>query len=120
MVFQKGRRRLSTAEVKWPATILTAEPLSLGETKSISRIGASIFCQELPPIGHEFRLEIKPPNRHPIVVSAKPVWGMHTPFLEDSRRFIVGVEFEHISEDDIQFLGNLVAKGLREKNVNNP
>lgn len=109
MVFEKDRRRFERAEVKWPATIITAHGQIPGETKSISQVGVSIYCRELPPIGRECRLEIQPPDRQPIIVSAKPIWATETTLLDASRRFIVGTEFEFISEDDVHFLGNVIA-----------
>jgi hypothetical protein len=72
----------------------------------------------LPPAGQEFRLEIKPPNRKSIIVSARPIWAIETGSSSDaSDHFIVGVQFEYISEEDIQFLGEIVAnqKSIRER-----
>ena len=115
MVFIRDRRRFERADVRWPATIITSEPQSLGEMRNISQVGASIYCQELPPIGQEFRLEMQPPDRQPIVVSAKPIWALETETLEVPHRFVLGVEFEYISADDAHFLGDLITKQLHEK-----
>ena len=120
MVFKKERRQFARAEVKWPATILTSNPEAPGEIKNISQVGASIVCHELPPTGQEFRLEIQPPNRQSIIVSAKPIWAIENDSLEISDRFILGVIFEYISEDDIKFLGDVVDKDLRGKNLKKP
>ena len=114
MAFIKDRRRFERAEVTWPATIITSRPQSLGEMKNISQVGASIYCQELPPIGQEFRLEIQPPNRQPIVVSAKPIWALENEPLEVPHRFVLGVEFEYISADDAYFLGDVIANQLQK------
>ena len=115
MAFLKDRRRFVRAEVAWPATIITSKPQPLGEMKNISQVGASIYCQELPPIGQEFRLEMQPPNRQPIVVSAKPIWALETEPLEIPHRFVLGVEFEYISAEDAHFIGDVIAKQLDEK-----
>jgi hypothetical protein len=64
----------------------------------------------LPPVGQEFRLEIQPPNRQSIIVTARPIWSIETTSSESSYRFLFGVLFEYISEEDIQFLGHLVAE----------
>jgi hypothetical protein len=69
-----------------------------------------MYCQQLPPTGQEFRLEIRPPNRQSIIVTARPIWAIETASSETSYRFLFGVLFEYISEEDIQFLGDLVAE----------
>jgi len=70
------------------------------------------------PVGQEFRLEIQPPNRQSIIVSARPIWAIETGSPEISYRFVFGVQFEYIAEEDIQFLGDIVAnqKSVREIN----
>jgi hypothetical protein len=110
MVFERDRRRFERIEVKWPTTVITSEGQFTGETKSLSQVGASFYCRELPPIGQEFRLEIHPPTHQPILVSAKSIWAMEGEPLENSALFIVGAEFEYISEADVQFIGNLIAE----------
>lgn len=114
MAHAKERRRFARVEVAWPATIITSKPQSLGEMKNISQVGASMYCQELPPIGQEFRLEIQPPDRQPIVVSARPIWALETEPLEVPHRFVLGVEFEYISADDAHFLGDVIAEQVHE------
>ena len=108
MVIEKERRQFARAEVTWPATIIASKSQPNGEMKNISQVGASLCCQDLPPLGQELRLEIQPPGRQPIIVSAKPIWALETDSLETSRRFMVGVKFEYISEDDVLFLGHLI------------
>ena len=120
MVSKKERRQFARAEVKWPATIITSQPKSPSEIRNISQVGASMYCQELPPTGQEFRLEIQPPNRQSIIVSAKPIWATENDSLEISARFILGVIFEYISEDDIEFLGDVVDDDLHGKNLKKP
>jgi len=116
MTLSRDRRQLLRAEVKWPATIISSSRPTPAEIKSISQAGASIYCQQLPPTGKEFRLEIQPPNRRSIIVTARPIWVIETGSPEISYRFVFGVQFEYISEEDIQFLGDTVAnqKSLKE------
>jgi hypothetical protein len=109
MVFERDRRRFERIEVKWPTTVITSDGQFTGETKSLSQVGASFYCRELPPIGQEFRLEIQPPSHQPILVSVKSIWAMEEVPLENSSLFIVGAEFEYISEADLQFIGNVIA-----------
>ncbi len=106
----KDRRQFARAEVKWPVTILSPEQQPPGEIKSISQVGASIYCQKLPPAGQELSLEIQPPNRQSFLVFAKPIWAVDADSSERPYRFVFGVQFEYISEDDLQFLGNIVSQ----------
>lgn len=110
MVYQSDRRRFERIEVKWPTTVITSEGEFTGETKSLSQVGASFYCRELPPIGQEFRLEIQPPSRQPILVSVKSVWAMEQVPSENYSLFVVGAEFEYISETDVQFIGKVIAQ----------
>jgi hypothetical protein len=110
MTLSRDRRQFLRAEVKWPATIIPSSRQTPAEIKSISEAGASIYCQQLPPAGQEFRLEIRPPNHQSIIVSARPIWSVETGSPEISYRFVFGVQFEYISEEDIHFLGEIVAK----------
>jgi hypothetical protein len=104
------RRQFARAEVKWPVTILSPEQQPPGEIKSISQVGASIYCQKLPPAGQELSLEIQPPNRQSFLVFARPIWAIDADSSESPYRFVFGVQFEYISEDDLQFLGEIVSK----------
>jgi len=115
MAFEKDRRRFVRAETTWPATIITSHGQFSGETKSISQVGVSIHCRELPPIGRECRLEIQPPDHQAITVSAKSIWAMETDLLEISSPFVVGFEFEYISEGDVHFLGEVIAEQQQQK-----
>jgi hypothetical protein len=110
MTSSRDRRQFLRAGVKWPATIIPPSQPTPAEIKSISQAGASIYCQQLPPAGQEFRLEIQPPNRQSIIVTARPIWAIETGSPEISYRFVLGVQFEYISEEDIRFLGDFLAK----------
>jgi hypothetical protein len=114
-VLEREKRQFLRADIRWPVTVFTSDVKVVGETKDISQVGVSISCRALPPLGQEFRLEIQPPNREPLVVTAKAVWVKETTSREISCRFILGVEFEYISEDDITFLGNAVSSELQDK-----
>ena len=105
----KDRRQFLRTEVKWPATITPYNRPMPAEIKSISQVGASVYCQQLPPAGQKIRLEIQPPNRQTIIVSARAIWAIETGSGEISHRFLFGTQFEYISEEDIHFLGEIVA-----------
>ncbi len=109
MIYERERRRFERIEVTWPTIVITSDGQFVGETKSLSQVGASFYCRELPPIGQEFRLEIQPPSHQPILVSAKSIWAMEQVPWENSSLFIIGAEFEYISEADLQFIGKVIA-----------
>jgi hypothetical protein len=46
------------------------------------------------------------------MVSAKPIWVIEANALEVSSRFIIGAEFEYISEEDVLFLGDVIANQM--------
>jgi hypothetical protein len=120
MIYARERRRFERIEVTWPTIVITSDGQFTGETKSLSQVGASFYCRELPPIGQEFRLEIRPPSHQPILVSAKSIWAMEQVPLENSGLFIIGAEFEYISEADLQFIGNVIADQRGQGNRSEP
>ena len=115
MIIEKERRQFVRAGVTWPATIIASKSQFPGELKNISQVGASLYCKDLPDLGQEFRLEMKPPRRQPIMVSAKPIWALETDSFEVSRRFVIGVKFEYIA-DLLPMFSSL--RHLRDRNVN--
>lgn len=115
MAYERDRRRFERLEVKWPTTVITSYGQFSGETKSLSQVGVSFYCGDLPPVGQEFRLEIKPPNRQPILVSARSIWAIEEIPLDTSSLFIVGAEFEYISKEDVHFLGKVIANQKPER-----
>ncbi len=115
MVFRREKREFLRAEIIWPVTIIASQLQVSGETKDVSQVGVSISCQETVPLGQEFRLEIYPPNRQPLTITAKAVWVTKSNPKEVPCRFVFGAEFEYISEDDIKFLGEAIASQLEQK-----
>ena len=117
MLIDRERRRFLRAEVRWPATVTPSNRPTPAEIKSISQAGASIYCPQLPRAGREFHLEMQPPNRQSIIVSARPIWAIETGSPDIRYRFVFGVRFDSISEEDLQFLGDTVAqqKSLKER-----
>jgi len=105
----KDRRQFARSEVKWPVTIVSSEHKASGEIESISKMGASIYSQELPLPGQELSLEIQPPDRQSFCVFAQVIWGVYAGSPENPYRFVFGVQFEDISEDDIQFISEIVS-----------
>jgi hypothetical protein len=108
MAVYKEKRQFARIQVKWPATVITSNGQLAGETLDMSQVGFSIYCKEPLPIGQEFRLEIQPPNCQPINATAIAIWSMDTTFLEGFPSFVIGAEFEYVTEDDIRLLGEAI------------
>lgn len=88
--------------------------LPLGLHSSTS--GASLSLNQLsssPRAPLACKGERHPPNRQPIIVTARAVCAMETGSLEFSRRFVVGAEFQYISENDIRFLDDIIANRIQ-------
>jgi hypothetical protein len=115
MAVYEEKRQFARVEVKWPATVITANGQLVGETIDISQAGLSVYCEKLLPIGQEFRLEIQPPNCRPITATAVAIWSMDTTPLGGFRSFVIGAEFEYITEDDIRLLGEAIRKQPKDK-----
>ncbi len=112
MSSKKDRRQFARVEIRWPATVITSNTQVQVETEDISQVGVSLSCRESLPLGQEFRLEIHPPNRQPLIVTAKTVWTEVINSAGVLHRFLVGAEFEYISESDIRFIDQIIAGEL--------
>ena len=108
MAHNPERRQFPRTEVKWPAIITVSGAQIFAETEDISEIGTCIYCQALPPLEKEFRLEIQPPNRPSLLVTAKTIWAMPIERKEGPYRFAVGAGFEYIAERDVRLLRKIV------------
>jgi hypothetical protein len=117
MALIKDRRQFARVEVKWFVIILSSEDQPPGEIKSISQVGASIYCQKPLPAGQELGLEIQPPNLQSILVFARPIWAIDVDSSESPHCFVFGVRFEYLSEEDIQFLGDIVSTLRSQTNL---
>ena len=115
MAIYEEKRQFTRVEVKWPTIVITSNGQLVGETIDISQAGLSVYCEELLPIGQEFRLEIQPPNYRPITATAVAIWSMDTTPLGGFRSFVIGAEFEYITEDDIRLLGEAIRNQPKDK-----
>ena len=115
MSSNRDRRQFARADIRWPATVITSDTQVGVETEDISQVGVSLSCQDSLPLGQEFRLEIHPPDRQPLIVTAKTVWTEVTNSEEDIHRFLVGAVFEYISESDIRFIDEIIAGQMQER-----
>ena len=101
------RRMFQRAEIKWPVTIQTSQGLIEGKSGNLGAGGAYIYCDQTPKRGELIGLTIKPPDRPSLQITAEVLWkGKVVPPG-------IGVRFVEISEDDSQFLYNVVSNHLK-------
>lgn len=85
-----------------------------GETRNLSQGGIAIYCDEPLPIEEVYRISISPPDRPPLGVTGKVVWADRYGIEGEDTTVGMGVCFLEISEEDRQFLRDLVAAHLEQ------
>jgi len=108
MISGAERRKYPRAEIRWPVTLkTTVAGVSRAQLENLSAGGAYIHCERTPNPGELIDLTIEPPDRPSLEISAEVVWtGRIFPTG-------MGVRFLEISENDCQFLYNVVLDHLR-------
>jgi hypothetical protein len=101
------RRIFQRAEIKWPVTIQTSQGLIEGKSRNLGAGDAYIYCHQTPKRGELIGLTIKPPDRPSLQITAEVLWKDKVVPLG------MGVRFEEISENDCQFLYNVVSNHLK-------
>jgi hypothetical protein len=109
MPTEKERRQLPRVEVDWPITIFTDEGAVEGESKNITSDGLYINCDKPLPLNNIFRISIKPPHHQAIGVTGKIVWSDLYGIDDGDDLFGVGICLVEISEDDRNFLKDLIS-----------
>ncbi|UCG11420.1 MAG: PilZ domain-containing protein [Deltaproteobacteria bacterium] len=109
MAVEIERQLYARAEVNWPVTMTTAQGHVEGEARNISPGGVYIHCKSPPAENEVFRVKITPPDRLPLEASVEVVWiDMQTASDETTVPNGMGVRFVEISEEDRQYLLDLV------------
>ena len=102
------RRKYPRAELGWPVTLKTTiEGDTRAQLGNLSAGGAYIHCDQIRSPGESIILTIKPPDRQSLEIRAEVVWTGKT-FPPG-----MGVRFLEISENDCQFLYNVVLDHLK-------
>ena len=103
------QRKHPRVEVRWPVMMETPEGKLVGKTENISCGGAYIRCSMLLSKNDFFTMTIQAPNREPLHVGAEVMW-VDIPLIPDKEQVPigVGVQFTHISVDDLQFISKVV------------
>ncbi len=102
-------------EIKWPVTMLTPQSQIEGEMENISPTGGFISSREVPPLGANFFIIIRPPDRQTMSVVGKVICSKTFKSREGDSTHRVDVQFTNITVGDYQYLSNLVAKHYRNK-----
>ena len=107
----EDKRQFPRVEVTWPVTMLTAQGPIEGEVNNISLGGAFVHCQEQPESNCPFRMSIKGPSSRQGLRASDRVArsNIYNPEGSDEPRGI-GVRFVEISDDDRQYIREVVAE----------
>ena len=107
----RERRQFPRVEVRWPVTMLTARGPIHGEIINISLGGAFVHCLNEPDSSDAFRMVITVPDSRQFLRATARVArsNIYNPDEADELPGI-GVRFVEISEDDRQYIREVVAK----------
>ncbi|UCG20324.1 MAG: PilZ domain-containing protein [Deltaproteobacteria bacterium] len=105
------RRQFPRVEVSWPVTMLTAKGPIQGEVTNISLGGAFVHCLEEPDSNETFRMIITLPDSRQFLRATARVARSRIYNPDDADELSgIGVRFVDISDDDRQYIRELVAK----------
>ena len=108
MTGNADRRKYPRAEIGWPVTLKTAiEGVTTAQLGNLSAGGAYIHCDQSRDPGELIVLTIKLPDGQSLEIRAEVVWTGET-FPPG-----IGVRFLEISENDCQFLHDVVLDHLK-------
>jgi hypothetical protein len=98
-------------EVTWPVTLLTSQGPIQGEVMNISLGGAFVYCNEQPDLNETFRMIIKIPHSRQFIRATARMARSNIYNPDDADElFGIGVRFVEISDDDRQYIREVVAK----------
>ena len=101
--------------VSWPATVRPFRDTSMeGEARDISVDGAFIQCSEVPDLGEDFQIILKPSERQSILVTAEKIWSGNINIDGKTTYSGMGVRITEISPEDRQFISAMVETELHE------
>ena len=110
MVGEANRRKYPRANIRWPVTLKTSMKGNIkAQSGNLSAGGAYVHCDRASNPGELIDLTIEPPDRPSLQITAEVIWkgSVSPPGM--------GVRFLEISENDCQFLYNVVLDHLRKE-----
>lgn len=114
---KEERRRHRRAQIRWPIVISTNRGTIVGETRNIGVDGAFLFCPEPLRKREMLKLFIMAPDRRALEIPAQVIWSNPYGSEEDIPPRGMGVHFEKISDEDRDFVSNLVSDHLKEQSI---
>lgn len=107
----KERRQFPRVKVTWPVTMLTTQGPIEGEVMNISLGGAFVHCHEQPDFNETFRMVIKIPHSRQFLRATARMARSSIYNPDDADELPgIGIRFVEISEDDRQYIREVVAK----------
>ena len=107
----KERRQFARVEVTWPVTMLTSKGPIEGEIVNISLGGAFVSCEKQPDSSEKFRMVIKVPHSRQFIRATVRIARSNIYDPSGASESIgMGVRFVDISEDDRQYIREMVAE----------
>jgi len=107
----KERRKFPRVEVTWPVTLLTSQGPIQGEVMDISLGGAFVQCNEQPDFNETFRMIIKIPHSRQFIRVTARIARSNIYNPDDADELLgIGVRFVEISDDDRQYIREMVAE----------
>jgi Tfp pilus assembly protein PilZ len=107
------RRKEPRIEVTWPVAVFAEHGTIEGETRNISIGGLAISCDEPLRLNESYRISISPPNHSAVGISGKVIWSDLYGIEDDDTTVGMGVCFVEISDEDRNYLEEVVTAHLK-------
>jgi len=114
MVDNTEKRTEHRSEIRWPITLFTDHGPISGETTNIASRGMLISCEEPLHLKEVCHLTISPPDHEVIEVEGKAIWSDFYGISNEGTRYCIGMCLVKISDEDLEFLGEMVELARRE------
>ena len=75
MINEIEKRRDPRISVDWPVVLMTLQGAIKGKTANISVSGSLFLFSEMPEIGDEFKITLKPSKEHEMPVTCEKIWA---------------------------------------------
>jgi c-di-GMP-binding flagellar brake protein YcgR len=111
MVPEEERRTYPRAEIRWPVTIESGRGTIEAKLRNLGVGGAYIHCEEAAEPGERISLTIRPPEASAFKIIAEVIWAGKVLALG------MGVRFLEISDEDRQFIADIVSQLLNSTNL---
>ena len=113
MATETERRKEPRIEVTWPVAVFAEHGTIEGETRNISISGLAIFCDEPLRLNESYRISISPPDHSAVGLSGKVIRSDLYGIEGDDTTVGMGVCFVEISEQDHNYLEEVVTAHLK-------